>query len=129
MQISDLFVELGDLLLGESPRCVAIVRSATVEVEKFVDLLEAEAVFLGAFDEPDNLDRLIPDMSGIPRRIVEAAAGVRAVRSTATSAHSPLLGWPVHCYAYRHCEPCTRLQSQIVLLDRRYSLVISCALL
>ena len=90
MQISDIFVELGDLLLGESPRCVAIVRSATVEVEKFVDLLEAEAVFLGAFDEPDNLDRLIPDMSGIPRRIVEAAAGVRAVRSTATSAHSPV---------------------------------------
>lgn len=120
MQISDLFVELGDLLLGESPRCVAIVRSATVEVEKFVDLLEAEAVFLGAFDEPDNLDRLIPDMSGIPRRIVEAAAGVRAVRSTATSVRSPRRGWPVHCYACRHCEPGTRLRSQVVSRRRKF---------
>lgn len=59
MQVSDLFVELGDLRPGQSPRCVAIVRSATGEMEKFVDLVEAEAVFLGAFDEPNNLDSFI----------------------------------------------------------------------
>ncbi len=59
LQVSDLVVELGDLRLGQSPSCVAIVRSATGEMEKFVDLVEAEAVVLGAFDEPDNDHSLI----------------------------------------------------------------------
>jgi len=56
LQISDLFVEPGGLRLRQSPNCVAIIRSAASEMEKFVDFAEAEAVFLGAFDEPDNFD-------------------------------------------------------------------------
>ena len=59
LQISDLFVELGDLRLRQSPSCVAIIRSAASEMEKFVDFVEAEAVFLGAFDEPDNFDSFV----------------------------------------------------------------------